>query len=260
MTRALVLTKGHPFDEAAWLALWDGLSTQGVTADHVEHPDGRQRLHPDRLASDVVVLYDMPGLRFRRDAPPEALPPPPEVIDGLSACTAAGVPFLVLHHALAGWPAWPAYAEMIGGRFSYVPVSVRGTSWPDSGYCHAVQQTFTVVAPDHPVTAGLPQRFGFADETYLCPVFDADIEPLLLTDAPRDAGHHWSSAAAVAGRMNDRTGWTHPDGSPLAAWVRRHERSTIVYVQPGDGPSAYGDTNYRRLLANALHWLATTRT
>jgi len=31
-----------------------------------------------------------------------------------------------------------------------------------------------------------------------------------------------------------------------------------VYVQPGDGPAAYGNPHYRRLLGNAINWVAST--
>ena len=33
--------------------------------------------------------------------------------------------------------------------------------------------------------------------------------------------------------------------------------SRLVYLQPGDGPSAYDNPDYRRLVENALRWVAT---
>jgi hypothetical protein len=32
--------------------------------------------------------------------------------------------------------------------------------------------------------------------------------------------------------------------------------SRLVYLQPGDGPSVYDDANYRRLVENAIRWVA----
>jgi hypothetical protein len=29
-----------------------------------------------------------------------------------------------------------------------------------------------------------------------------------------------------------------------------------VYLQPGDGPATYANEHWRRLLGNALHWVA----
>ncbi len=53
--------------------------------------------------------------------------------------------------------------------------------------------------------------------------------------------------------------WHHPPGSSLAAWTHRVERSTVVYLQPGDGPGAFANDQYRRLLTNAITWAASTR-
>ena len=52
--------------------------------------------------------------------------------------------------------------------------------------------------------------------------------------------------------------WHHPPGSPYLAWHHVVERSTVVYVQPGDGPSAFGNPCYQRLLDNAIAWAAST--
>jgi type 1 glutamine amidotransferase len=88
-------------------------------------------------------------------------------------------------------------------------------------------------------------------------VFDADVVPLVVSDAPRTDQDHWSATLAVTGRRDERAGWHHPPGSPLAAWVKRAGRAPVVYLQPGDGPSAFDHPTYRRLLANALTWAAS---
>lgn len=251
--RALVVTGGHPFDAAAFDELLAGLD--GVACTRVAHPEAAALLHPDRLEGhEVVVLYDMPGIRFRAGQTPELVPPPDEVVRGLAALTAAGVGIVALHHALAGWPAWPAYAEILGGCFHYVPATLAGTSWPDSGYAFDVRQRLTVVAPWHPVCAGLPPVFDVVDETYCATLLPDDLVPLLVTDAPLDDAHHAGALGAVTGAPN--RGWTHPPMAPLAAWAKRAGRSPLVYVQPGDGPGAYANAHYRRLLANAILWVA----
>ena len=55
----------------------------------------------------------------------------------LSELLEAGQGFVFLHHALAGWPAWPGWAEVLGGRYHYAPASLRGRDWPDSGFRYA---------------------------------------------------------------------------------------------------------------------------
>ena len=79
----------------------------------------------------------------------------------------AGRGLVFLHHAIAGWPAWPEYAEIVGGRFHYQPGSLGGRDWPDSGYRFHVDHTVEVLEPGHPVCAGLPARFPITDELYL---------------------------------------------------------------------------------------------
>jgi len=254
---ALVLTGGHPFDRPTFHELLDALPD--VTWEHVEQPAALDRLAPGEVGADVILSYDMPGIRFRAGDLPEITPPPPDVVDGYTALLDEGQPFVFLHHAICSWPAWPEFAEIVGGRYHYVPAELRGEPWPDSGYRHDVDQTLTVVEPDHPVCAGLPERFELNDETYVCPIFADDITPLIVTDAPLTEDDHWSTLLAITGRRDDREGWHHPPGIPYAAWVKTARQSPVAYLQPGDGPSAFGNPHYRRLVANAVHWAAATR-
>ena len=232
-------------------------SLPGVEWEHVQHPEAQERLAPGRVGADVVVAYDLPGIRFRNPELPELVPPPAGLVEGMEGLLAAGQPFVFLHHALASWPTWPRFAEIVGGRYHYVPGELRGEHWPDSGYAFDVAQTLTVVAPNHPVCAGLPPTFELTDETYLCPIFADEVTPLLTTDAPLTDQDHWSTVLALTGRRNSNDGWHHPPGANLAAWVRQVERSRVVYLQPGDGPAAFTNPHYRRLLANAIHWAAS---
>ncbi len=263
MRHVVVVTKGHPFQREPFEAMLDALAAGDapVTYEHVEHPDAQRRLHPDRLGADAVVFYDMPGITFTRAAPeegPPALvePPPAEVVEGIEALLAAGTGIVALHHALAGWPAWDRWAEIVGGRFHYLPAAFRGEPWPDSGYLLDVTHTVDVVAPEHPVCAGLPASFELHDELYLVPPIAPGVTPLLRTRFPMTAEHFHGTLNAISGRRDSREGWTHPDGPDLVGWAHTVERSRVVYLQPGDGPAAYADANVRRLLTNAIHWVA----
>ena len=68
---------------------------------------------------------------------------------------------------------------------------------------------------------------------------------------------HLGAAQAVAGKRDSNEGWRHPKGSNVVAWIKRYDLSPIVYLQPGDGPAAYENQSYRRLLANAIAWAAS---
>jgi trehalose utilization protein len=51
--------------------------------------------------------------------------------------------------------------------------------------------------------------------------------------------------------------WQPPAGSDVIAWAKAAGNSPLVYLQPGDGEQTYADAHYRRLLGNALRWVAS---
>ena len=256
-TEILLITKGHPFEREPFFEVFDSLPGVGWT--HVEHPAAEALFSPAAAEPfDAFVLYDMPGIRFGADGP-DFQAPSEELKAGLGALLEAGQGFVFLHHALAGWPAWPEYGELIGGRFLYLPADVRGEARLDSGYRHAVTHQVRRLA-DHPVTAGIPERFEITDELYLCEIFEDDVTPLLASDYRFTAENFYSAAHVVLrGRMHDNSNWPHPPGSNLIGWTREVGASRIVYLQCGDDPIAYGNPQFRRLLENAISWVAEPR-
>lgn len=249
----LVAVKGHPFDRTAFGAIFDDMP--GVAAAAVDQPAAARLMSPEGMAGfDALVLYDMPGLDFGAADPPGYVEPPPELKAGLAALLDAGVPVVALHHAIAGWPAWPEYADWLGGRFLYKPGRLRGQDRRDSGYRHDVRYDAAPAAPGHPILEGLPERIPFTDELYLYEVFEAEVTPLLRAEHRFTQDGFFSAAEAVAGRMFSNEGWAHPDGPDLIGWTKRARNSPLVYLQPGDGPATYADPNYRRLVLNAIRW------
>ncbi|MGK2287127.1 ThuA domain-containing protein [Pedomonas sp. V897] len=243
----LVLTKGHPFEREPFAALIEAVLPEGWTWTLAEHPAAAGLLDPERAAPfDVILFYDMPGLLFRPGEPPLHVEPPACLKAGFAALLEQGKPLLFLHHALAGWPAWPEYRQAIGGHFDY----------GRSGYRHGVRHFVRVVA-DHPVTAGLGEGFWIEDELYLVEVDEADKQPLLRSDHRFERDGFYAADLAVRGKMFSNEGWEHPPGSNLIGWTRQAGNSPVVYLQCGDGPSAYENEGFRRLLANAICWLAS---
>lgn len=253
--QVLVAVRGHPFDRTAFDDVF--LAMDGIAATMVDQPAAALLMNPEAMRDfDALVLYDMPGLDF--EAPenaPHYRAPSDALKAGFRALLEQGKGVVALHHALAGWPTWDEYHDWVGGQFFYHPGQSRGAPVPDSGYCHDVTHEVQVVA-DHPVTAGLPERFTLTDELYLGQVFEADVTPLLRSSATFDRDHFWSAELAVQGQMYCRDGWTHPAGSNLIGWTRQALNSRLVYLQPGDGPATYADPHYRRLVENAIRWVA----
>jgi type 1 glutamine amidotransferase len=251
----LLVTKGHPFAREPFFTAFESFPDIAVT--HVEQPAAQTFFTPEHAAAwDATVLYDMPGIEFRPGAAPRFHEPDLEYREQFLALLEAGHGFVFLHHAIAGWPLWPEYAEIIGGRFHYAPAELRATYYPDSGYQLDVSQRIAVVDPSHPITQGVEDGFEIEDELYLCPIFEDDVTPLLRTDAPFTDEKFYSSAQAVEGKMFSRDGWSHPTGSSLMGWTKRYRNSPIVYLALGDGPTAYENPNFRKLVGNAIRWVA----
>jgi type 1 glutamine amidotransferase len=248
----LVAAKGHPYLRDPFMAMFDELP--GIACTLAEQPAAQLLMTPDGLRDfDALVLYDMPGVDFRAPDLPGFPAPDPTVTAGLAAVLAAGKGVVALHHAIAGWPAWPEYGAWLGGRFHYKPAEDR----PCSGYRHDVTYEVAVLSPTHPVTQGLPRNFPMSDELYLYEVFDDGKIPLLSAAYAFERDNFFSAHEAVQGRMFSNAGWLHSPGSALIGWVKRALRSPLVYLQPGDGPATYQNAHYRQLLENAIRWVAS---
>lgn len=254
--RLQVVTGGHPFEAREFFEVFDRLAE---SEDLVWTPTTTPTI-PDRDPPDVVLFYDMPGLRFTGggDPPvtfPEPSPDQRRVFDELQRL---GIGMVFMHHAVASWPAWDGFAELVGARFHYQPATLRGVDYPDSGYVFDVTHTVEVIDTTHPICEGLDGSFELTDELYCFPVFADDVVPVMRTRFPvDDAGRFFSADQAIRGRRDSNEGWTHPAGSDLVAWVKRAGNSRLAYLQFGDGPVTYGDANFRRILRNTILWSAS---
>ena len=224
---------------------------------HVEQPAARVFFNPDLAEDyDVLVMYDMPGIKFAAGGPEFEIPSD-DYKRAFLALLESGKGLVFMHHALAGWPSWEQYAEIVGGRFLYLPDTLRGEACQDSGYRHEVVHTIDVVL-EHPVTEGLPACFEMKDELYLAEIFTDTVVPVLQSQHQFVQENFYSAAKVVQeGKMFNNEGWTHHEGSNLVAWIKHFLNSPIAYLQGGDSADAYADENYRKLLFNAIRWAAS---
>ena len=252
----LLVTKGHPFERDPFFAIFD--RWRGISVSAVEQPAAQAFFTPEAAEPyDAFVLYDMPGLEFRPGSAPRLHEPPAEFVRGFEELLAAGKGIVFLHHAIAGWPTWPRYAEIIGGSFLYEPATVNGRSRPNSGYRHGVEHRVSVVDAEHPVCAGVGDGFEIEDELYLFEAFEDDVVPLLRSEHDFVDENFYSAALAVRGEMFSSEGWSHPPGTNLVGWARSEGASPIVYLAMGDGPAAYSNRGFTRVLENAVRWVAS---
>lgn len=136
-----------------------------------------------------------------------------------------GKGMIFLHHSLVAYQNWPEFEKIIGGR--YFLNSTQNHS--PSTYHEGVDFSLQVVNKNHPITRGLTD-FQVYDEVYGNLAIQPTVQPLLQTD--------------------------HPESNRIVAWTNEYRNSRIVYIQPGHGPQIFGDSNYRKLLWQAIQWVA----
>lgn len=256
--RIAVVTKGHPFETDPFFAVFD--SFDDLEWEHVEHPAALDLVRADHAERyDAFVMYDMPGVVFDRSGGGAGhFDPPDGFAEDFEMLLARGMGMVFLHHAIAGWPGWDRYGEIIGGRFHYTPARWNGIDLPDSGYRHDVTHTVDVLDTTHPIATGVDASFEITDEVYLYPVDEENVTPLMRSRHRFVDDGFFSADLAVRGTRYSNEGWSHPPGSDLVAWTRQEGPSRIAYIQFGDGPQTYADPNYRRIIRNAITWAAAS--
>ncbi len=137
-----------------------------------------------------------------------------------------GKPLLFLHHSLASYQSWPEFEKIVGGRFV---TERKGVEIQDiSTYEHDVW-VYSIVEKYTPVTAGF-RELRFFDEVYGNVKVSENIVPLLRT--------------------------RHPQSMDFIAWENRYLNSRVIYIQPGHDKRTYSESDYRKLLFQAIHYLA----
>jgi type 1 glutamine amidotransferase len=256
--RVLAVTGGHSFDLDAFRSMFTEICEprEWVWAHSVQPSAQRWFDATHGRNWDAIVCHDVPGLSLKRGDPPHPVGPTEKEKQAITSLLDAGQGMVITHHALAGWPAWDGWATAIGGRFNYAPGPLRGRDWPSSG-TRIDTYTANVVDTAHPVCAGVDD-FTFTDELYCCPIFEEEVVPLVRSDADFDPGLFISTYEHVlVGEEAAPKSVGHPQPSNLICWAKVAGRSPLVYIQPGDSASTFAIPQYRRLLANAIAWVAS---
>ena len=136
----------------------------------------------------------------------------------------------------------------------------RGTErWPSDGGAGQPERNVTTrLLPQqegHPVLAGLDDGFDVTDELYLkTREFETDVLPLLRSDYEFAAENFTPPPLAPAAEQQS---WSHPPGSDVVVWANAAGNSPVVASEIGDGPTAYACAGFRRLVGNAVRWVAS---
>jgi type 1 glutamine amidotransferase len=214
--RVLLVTGGHDYETNEFLAMFEADS--GIEVKHVTHPKAHPWFKPERAKQyDLLVSYDMwPEITAEAKA---------DLLDLIRG----GIGFLGMHHCLASYPEWDDYAQLLGGKYHLKPWTQNNQAMPGSTFKHDVLVPVEVVTPDHPVTRGV-QDFTIHDEVYGGFEVKPDVTPLLRTE--------------------------HPESGPVLAWARQEGGGRVVYLQLGHDHFAYENPAFRRLVAQAIRYVA----
>lgn len=142
--------------------------------------------------------------------------------------TKTGKPFLFLHHSIASYQSWPEFEQLLGGK--YVEKNDDLPESDFSNYEHDVW-VYSNVEQNHPVTSGFTE-LRFFDEIYGNVKMSDKVITLLKTN--------------------------HPKSMKVIAWENSFNLSKIVYLQPGHDYRTYETEEYRKLLLQAIKYLANS--
>jgi hypothetical protein len=261
--RVLLVSKGHAFDHDAFLAMFDDQSGLDVTL--VEQPAAQVILRPENIGEfDAVLFYDMsgiPGIGAHHDGANDTGKPPEDYVRSIEALLERGTGIVMLNHATVSWPEWPLWRRISGSSFMLRAGELDGEWVPGSGYRGGhgpyPNPTLRLIPQDrnHPVLAGLEEGFEITDEIYLkTPGFESRVVPLLRGDFDFVAANFTPPPLAPA---EEQERWDHPPGSDLVVWANSAGSSPVVAADVGDSPAAFANPGFRKLLYNALTWVAS---
>ncbi len=262
-TNVLIVSKGHAYDHDGFLAMFE--ADPGINVTLVEQPAAQVILRPGNVGRyDAILFYDMsgiPNIGSRHDEADAMGLPTDDFRDAMVALLEQGKGMVLLNHGTVSWPNWPLWREIHGSSFLLQAGEVFGETMPGSGYRGGhgpypnPELTLTPVNPEHPVTAGLENGFTIQDEIYLkAPNFEAHVLPLMRGDYDYVAANFTPPPLAPP---EEQASWAHPPGSNLVVWARAARNSPVVAADIGDSPAAFANPGFRRLLGNALRWVAS---
>ncbi len=258
----LIVSKGHDYAHDSFLAMFAAMD--GIRATLVEQPAAQVVLQPEHADRyDAVFFYDMcgiPGAGLVHDDASASGEPPAAYVRAVEGLLQRGTGIVLVNHATVSWPNWPLWRQITGSSFMLTSGLLDGREVPGSGYRggHGPLQNATIrLMPQgaHPVLAGLEAGFDITDELYLKTAeFESSVLPLMRGDYDFVQANFTAPPLAPP---EEQASWSHPPGSDLIVWANACGASPIVVSDVGDGPPAYDNPAYRRLIENALRWVAS---
>lgn len=138
-----------------------------------------------------------------------------------------GKGFVAAHTALTAWDAWPAYGDLIGGRYD-------GHPW------NTTTAPIVNEAPDFPATKHFPPTFTLTDEFYQPKLFSrANARVLLRVDASKLPAN---SEVHVTG------------GDMPIVWAKTYGKGRVFYSSLGHDAATWDDRDVGQMYLEAIKW------
>ncbi|WCJ59169.1 ThuA domain-containing protein [Fontisphaera persica] len=214
--RVLVITGGHDYQTNEFWQVFK--DNPAITFQPAVHPQAHDYWKAEAARQwDVMVLYDM------------WQPISAQAKSNLVARLHEGKGLVALHHSLANYQDWPEYRQIVGGKYVLKKEVLDGVERPGSTFKHDVLMQVRIASTAHPITRGL-KDFEIHDETYGGLYVHPEVIPLLLCDTPTS--------------------------SPIVAWAKTYANARVAAIQLGHDRLAYENPNFRKVLAQAIAWVA----
>jgi hypothetical protein len=215
--RLLIVTGGHEYNVEKFNEMLSSLG-KDISYQVAVLPEAYNMFLPENKSKfDVLVFYHMW----------QTITPEQQTM--MSDCIRQGKPLVVLHHSICAYDDWPEYINIIGGKYFHKPTTVNGKEYPACTYIHDLHFKVKVVNNSNPVTAGVTD-FEIFDETYKGFYVDEGVVPLLTTE--------------------------EPSSTPVIGWSKTYGKARVVTLQSGHDVPTFENPDYRRLLKNAIEWVA----
>lgn len=214
--RVALITGGHGFEEKPFLAVFSGM--KGMDVKHIAlTPQNGFISKDDAKRFDAAVLYNMSSKITEAQR------------ESLWAWLDAGKGLVFLHHAIADYPEWPEFEQILGAKYFLKAQDWHGEARAQSEYTHDVDFPVHIEDPAHPITQGLTD-FTIHDEVYRKWALLPDNHLLLTT----------------TNELSDKA----------LAWTRLCRKTNVVFIQLGHGPEAYANPSFSKLVERATLWSA----
>ena len=227
MSRVLVLAGGSPHAHD-FAASGDALATLAYSQGH----EAARAVHPDDAASaldggsfDALVVaglwWRMHGAAYDAWRTDWAYETPTATRAAIASFVRSGGGLVALHTAPICFDDWPEWHALVGGAWR----------WGTSSHPPYGTVTAALVAPEHPVMAGVREHIELCDEVYGGLDVRADVHVLV-----------------TARRTPD-------DADQPVVWAHTFGTGRVVYDCFGHDSASIAHTHNAAIIANALAWV-----